>query len=66
MIERDRERLERYMGSERLRSLVGERVKGLLLIFRASYTISAGGGGFEPPLWDPESHVLPLDDPPSL
>ena len=25
----------------------------------------AGGGGFEPPLTDPESAVLPLDDPPS-
>ena len=24
----------------------------------------AGGGGFEPPLMDPESTVLPLDDPP--
>ncbi len=26
----------------------------------------AGGGGFEPPLTDPESAVLPLDDPPAL
>jgi hypothetical protein len=26
----------------------------------------AGGGGFEPPLMDPESTVLPLDDPPTL
>jgi hypothetical protein len=25
----------------------------------------AGGGGFEPPLMDPESTVLPLDDPPA-
>ena len=21
------------------------------------------GGGFEPPFWEPKSHVLPLDDP---
>ena len=26
----------------------------------------AGGGGFEPPLMDPESTVLPLDDPPTV
>lgn len=26
--------------------------------------VRAGGGGFEPPLTDPESAVLPLDDPP--
>jgi hypothetical protein len=26
----------------------------------------AGGGGFEPPLAESESAVLPLDDPPKL
>jgi hypothetical protein len=28
--------------------------------------VMAAGGGFEPPLPDPESGVLPLDDPATL
>ena len=40
-------------------------------LYRINYRFSygcrqlAGGGGFEPPLTDSESVVLPLDDPPT-
>jgi hypothetical protein len=30
------------------------------------YIILAGGEGFEPPHTDPESAVLPLDEPPAI
>lgn len=35
-----------------------------LSIYGNTITSMAGEGGFEPPLYGPEPHVLPLDDSP--
>jgi hypothetical protein len=40
-------------------------VQGIVQSGEFSLRLLAGGGGFEPPLMDSESTVLPLDYPPA-
>lgn len=49
-----------------LLSVFIDLILAILWNFGKYFLEVAGGGGFEPPLWNPESHVLPLDDPPEL